>query len=78
MTSFKRFCTSEMPQPHFSTPTRATRLASTLLAAGMLAFAITAPAGVVSAAGTEPWITTWAATPAPRWAEETASAVQCT
>ena len=23
-----------------------------------------------SAAGTEPWITTWAATPAPRWAEE--------
>ena len=69
MTSIKRFCTPELPQP-LSTPTRATRLASTLLAAGMLAFAITAPAGVASAAGTEPWITTWAATPAPRWAEE--------
>jgi lysophospholipase L1-like esterase len=35
------------------------------LAAGLLAFA--AP---VHAAGPEPWITTWAATPAPRWAEE--------
>jgi lysophospholipase L1-like esterase len=69
MTSIKRFYTPELPQP-LSTPKRATRLASTLLAAGMLAFAITAPAGVARAAGTEPWITTWAATPAPRWAEE--------
>ena len=69
MTSIKRFYTPELPQP-LSTPTRATRLASTLLAAGMLAFAITAPAGVARAAGIEPWITTWAATPAPRWAEE--------
>src|ERR1700729_2282996 len=69
MTSIRRFRTPELPQP-LSTPTRATRLASTLLAAGMLAFAITAPAGVARAAGTEPWITTWAATPAPRWAEE--------
>jgi hypothetical protein len=69
MTSIKRFCTPELPQP-LSTPARATRLASTLLAAGMLAFVITAPAGGASAAGTEPWITTWAATPAPRWAEE--------
>ena len=69
MTSIKRFCTPELPQP-LSTPARATRLASTLLAAGMLAFVIAAPAGGASAAGTEPWITTWAATPAPRWAEE--------
>ncbi len=69
MTSIKRFCTPELPQP-LSTPARATRLASTLLAAGMLAFVITAPAGGASAGGTEPWITTWAATPAPRWAEE--------
>ena len=69
MTSIKRFCTPELPQP-LSTPARATRLASTMLAAGMLAFVITAPAGGASAAGTEPWITTWAATPAPRWAEE--------
>jgi lysophospholipase L1-like esterase len=66
MTSIKRFCTPELPQPL----SRATRVASTLLAAGMLAFVITAPAGGASAAGTEPWITTWAATPAPRWAEE--------
>ena len=69
MTSIKRFSTPELPHP-LSTPARATRSASTLLAAGMLAFIITAPAGAVSAAGTEPWITTWAATPAPRWAEE--------
>jgi lysophospholipase L1-like esterase len=69
MTSIKRFCTPELPQP-LSTPARATRLASTLLAAGVLAFVIAAPARGASAAGTEPWITTWAATPAPRWAEE--------
>ena len=49
---------------------RARELASTMLAAGMLALVITAPAGGARAAGTEPWITTWAATPAPRWAEE--------
>jgi lysophospholipase L1-like esterase len=69
MTSIKLFCRPELPQP-LSTPARATRLASTMLAAGMLAFVITAPGGGASAAGTEPWITTWAATPAPRWAEE--------
>ena len=28
------------------------------------------PPGAATAAGAEPWITTWAATPAPRWAEE--------
>ena len=37
---------------------------------GMLALAAAAPTGAARAAGTEPWITTWAATPAPRWAEE--------
>jgi lysophospholipase L1-like esterase len=37
------------------------------LAAALLALAIAAP-GAARAA--EPWITTWAATPAPRWAEE--------
>jgi lysophospholipase L1-like esterase len=37
-----------------------------LLAIGALSLA----ANAASAAGAEPWITTWAATPAPRWAEE--------
>jgi lysophospholipase L1-like esterase len=35
-----------------------------------LALAAAAPTGAARSAGTEPWITTWAATPAPRWAEE--------
>jgi len=39
------------------------------LALGALALALTTPPGAW-AAGAEPWITTWAATPAPRWAEE--------
>src|SRR5580704_7246131 len=55
MTSFKRFCTSKRPRRQL--------LSSTCLAVGMLALAATA-------AGAQPWITTWAATPAPRWAEE--------
>lgn len=38
------------------------------LAAGMFALAAVAPS--VAARAAEPWITTWAATPAPRWAEE--------
>ena len=36
----------------------------------MLALAGPAPAADAPAAGGEPWITTWAATPAPRWGEE--------
>ena len=36
----------------------------------MLALAAAAPPGAANAAGAQPWITTWAATPAPRWAEE--------
>jgi lysophospholipase L1-like esterase len=38
------------------------------LAAGALALAALAPGSAACAA--EPWVTTWAATPAPRWAEE--------
>jgi len=45
-------------------------LARAVLAAGMLALAAAAPGSAARAAGAEPWITTWAATPAPRWAEE--------
>src|ERR1700749_3932650 len=58
MTFFKRCCTSGLP--------RRRPLSSTGLAVGMLALA----ASAASAAGAQPWITTWAATPAPRWAEE--------
>ena len=62
MTSFKRFRTSKLPRRRL--------LSSTGLAMGMLALVAAAPTGAARAAGTEPWITTWAATPAPRWAEE--------
>src|SRR5580692_2848475 len=62
MTSFKRFCTSKLPRRRL--------LSSTCLAVGMLALAAAAPTGAARSAGTEPWVTTWAATPAPRWAEE--------
>src|SRR5271156_63600 len=62
MTFFKRFCTSKLP--------RCRLLSSTCLAIGMLALAAPASLGAANAAGTQPWITTWAATPAPRWAEE--------
>ena len=62
MTSFKRFSTSKLPRRRL--------LSSTCLAVGMLALAAAAPTGAARSAGTEPWITTWAATPAPRWAEE--------
>jgi len=36
----------------------------------MLTLAVAMPGVGAMAAGAEPWITTWAATPAPRWAEE--------
>jgi lysophospholipase L1-like esterase len=36
----------------------------------MLTVAVAMPSVGAKAAGAEPWITTWAATPAPRWAEE--------
>jgi len=45
-------------------------LAQVLGAAGLLALATATPGTVARGAGAEPWITTWAATPAPRWAEE--------
>src|SRR5215471_18007420 len=70
MTSINCVCTSRPRRSHPPTPTNNTRLASILFGAGMLALAVTAPTGVASAAGAQPWITTWAATPAPRWAEE--------
>src|ERR1700754_1273374 len=62
MTSFKRFRTSKLHLRRL--------LSSTSLALGTLALAAFAPSGAANAAGTQPWITTWAATPAPRWAEE--------
>ena len=45
-------------------------LAQVLGAAGLLVLATATPGTVARGAGAEPWITTWAATPAPRWAEE--------
>src|SRR5580692_7452727 len=62
MTSIKRFCTSVFPRRRL--------LSSTYLAVGILALAAAAPTGSARSAGAQPWITTWAATPAPRWAEE--------
>jgi lysophospholipase L1-like esterase len=41
-----------------------------LTVTALLALASAAPPGVALSAGVGPWITTWAATPAPRWAEE--------
>ena len=41
-----------------------------LLLVGMLGLAAALPGVPARAAGGEAWITTWAATPAPRWAEE--------
>ena len=70
MISFKRFCASKIPGCRLLTSTSITGFASTWLAVGMLALAVAAPGDGAKAAGTEPWITTWAATPAPRWAEE--------
>jgi lysophospholipase L1-like esterase len=70
MISFRRFCASKIPRCRLLTSTSITGFASTWLAVGMLALAVAAPGDGAKAAGTEPWITTWAATPAPRWAEE--------
>jgi len=47
-----------------------TRYSRFLLAGRMVALATAMSSGAASASGAEPWITTWAATPAPRWAEE--------
>ena len=64
------FCVPRLRRLHPSTPASTTGIASTLLAVGMLALAVATPGVSAKAAGAEPWITTWAATPAPRWAEE--------
>ena len=47
-----------------------TRYSRFLLAGGMVALATAMSSVAAGASGAEPWITTWAATPAPRWAEE--------
>jgi lysophospholipase L1-like esterase len=51
-------------------PGLANGFARTLPAITTLVLALSAPGVAPRAAGAEPWITTWAATPAPRWAEE--------
>src|SRR5262249_7317139 len=56
--------------PGAPTASRGRKLAQVLGAAGLLALATATPGTIARAASTEPWITTWAATPAPRWAEE--------
>ena len=70
MTSCKRFCTPRLPRRQLSRSRRTTGFARAFLAVGMLALAVSTPGDGAQAAGAEPWITTWAATPAPRWAEE--------
>jgi lysophospholipase L1-like esterase len=70
MTSCNRFCAPRLTRLHLSTSASTTGFANTLLAVGMLALAVATPGDGARAAGAEPWITTWAATPAPRWAEE--------
>ena len=70
MISSKHYCAPRLSRLHPSMPASAKRYASTLLGVGMLSLAVAMPGAGASAAGAEPWITTWAATPAPRWAEE--------
>ena len=70
MISSKHHCAPRLSRLHPSMPASAKRYASTLLGVGMLSLAVAMPGTSASAAGAEPWITTWAATPAPRWAEE--------
>jgi hypothetical protein len=65
MTYNNNHCARKLPRLGLKAP----GIARTSLAIGMLAVAIAAPTGP-RASGAEPWITTWAATPAPRWAEE--------
>jgi lysophospholipase L1-like esterase len=59
--------------PHRTTAQRGRHrtVARGLFAAGVLgALTATIPHTAARAGGPEPWITTWAATPAPRWAED--------
>jgi lysophospholipase L1-like esterase len=69
MTSCNPYFTLKSPRLYPSAPPSACGFRSALLVAGMLAAAFGMP-GAARAAGAEPWITTWAATPAPRWGEE--------
>jgi lysophospholipase L1-like esterase len=63
MTSETRSCASVFRQ-------HASQAAKLLLTCGASALAVAATAGGARAAGEQAWITTWASTPAPRWAEE--------
>src|SRR5579871_6778056 len=51
---------------------RPAQTAKLLLTCGAFALGVAAPAEGVRAAGEQAWITTWATTPAPRWADELA------
>src|SRR5271166_5214590 len=70
MTSYNFGCSPGLLRLHLTTRETAKGISKLLLASGMLALAVAMPGAAPKAAGNEPWITTWAATPAPRWAEE--------
>ena len=70
MTSYNLGGSPGLPWLHLTTRETAKGISKLLLASGMLALAVAMPGAAPKAAGNEPWITTWAATPAPRWAEE--------
>ena len=61
-----------MKKPSLNSAARrsANGLTRNIVSIGAVALAVIATAAPANAAGNEPWITTWAATPAPRWAEE--------
>jgi lysophospholipase L1-like esterase len=54
----------------YSTREATRGLAQSLLVVAMFALADIVMCAAASATGVEPWITSWAATPAPRWGEE--------
>jgi hypothetical protein len=70
MTSYNLAGSPGLPWLHLTTRETAKGISKLLLASGMVALAVAMPGTAPKAAGNEPWITTWAATPAPRWAEE--------
>ncbi len=70
MISCNQFCAQRLSRLQPSTHGSAKGYASTLLGVGMLTLALATSGVGARAAGAEPWVTTWAATPAPRWAEE--------
>src|SRR5260370_3967008 len=70
MTSYNFDLSRRLPRLHVTTRGTAKGTGKLLLATGMWALAVAMPGGAPKAAGNETWITTWAATPAPRWGEE--------